>query len=267
MISSTSNKKITEITELQNKSKARREKGLYIIEGRKLFLEAPVDDIVEAYVEERIWDSPDTVLKDKLKKVKAESVSTEVMKKMCDTKTPQGILAVLKTPKYALEDMIKNENVKPLLLIIEELQDPGNLGTLLRTGEGAGVTGIILSPGTVDIYNPKVIRGSMGSIFRMPVCQVDNLDSAINRIKSEGIKVYAAHLKGEKFHDEFDYATGTAFLIGNEGNGLTQHTADQADCYVRIPMEGKVESLNAAIAGTLLIYEANRQRRRESERK
>lgn len=260
MITSTSNRRVGEIIELQTKARARREQNRYVIEGRKLFMEAPLLYIEETYVEEAIWDSQDTRLKDKLKEVHAQTVSAEVMKKMCDTKTPQGILSVMRCHTHSLEEVVSSTEKPPLLLVIEQLQDPGNMGTLIRTGEAAGVTGIVLSPGCVDVFNPKTVRGSMGSLFRVPVCQVENLDTALAQMKSAGITMFAAHLKGTKYHYEFDYTVPTAFLIGNEGNGLTKETADQADVYVRIPMEGKVESLNAAIAGTLLMYEANRQR-------
>ena len=262
MISSTSNKKVSEVVELQKKSRVRNKQGLFVIEGRKMFMEAPREWIVQTYAEESIWNSAEDSLKDKLRAVNAESVSAEVMKKMCDTQTPQGILALVRQKEYELKDLL-SPGKTPLLLIIEQLQDPGNLGTLIRTGEGAGVTGIVLSKGTVDLYNPKVIRASMGSIYRMPVCQVENLDTTIGEMKSRGIAVYAAHLKGQKYHDAFDYTKPCGFMIGNEGNGLTDHAASLADSYIRIPMEGSVESLNAAIAGTLLIYEANRQRRNQ----
>jgi TrmH family RNA methyltransferase len=133
------------------------------------------------------------------------------------------------------------------------------MGTILRTAEGAGVTGIIMNRGTVDPYNPKVIRSTMGAAFRLPFVIVDDLAEAIDQMKRCGVTVYAAHLDGKVFY-EYDYKGGTAFLIGNEGNGLTKEISDKADQLIQIPMKGQVESLNAAIASTVLMYEVMRQR-------
>ena len=148
----------------------------------------------------------------------------------------------------------------PLIMALENLQDPGNLGTVLRTAEGAGVTGILLSSGCVDLYNPKVIRSTMGSIYRMPFFVADDFHAAIRELKEHGVRWYAAHLKGEDSYDRKDYRQPTGFLIGNESRGLSDETAKLADGYIRIPMCGRVESLNAAVASAILMYEASRQR-------
>ena len=113
---------------------------------------------------------------------------------------------------------------------------------------------------TVDIFNPKTIRSTMGSIYRVPFLYVENLKETIGALRKKGIRVYAAHLQGRNYYSVFSFAEGTAFFIGNEANGLRRETADLADSYLKIPMEGKVESLNAAIAASLLVYEAHRQR-------
>lgn len=149
----------------------------------------------------------------------------------------------------------------PFFMVLENIQDPGNLGTILRTAEGAGVNGILMSRDTVDIFNPKTIRSTMGSVYRVPFLYVEDICETVRELKNKGISAYAAHLKGIGSYDEQDYTKGTAFLIGNEGNGLTDELADLADTYIRIPMYGKVESLNAAIASAVLMYEAQRQRR------
>ena len=149
----------------------------------------------------------------------------------------------------------------PHVIVLDNLQDPGNLGTILRTAEGAGVSGVLLSRESVDLYNPKVIRSTMGSIYRMPFFYSQDLREDLKKWKSRGICLYAAHLKGSRPYDEADYRQPAAFLIGNESQGLTEETADLADCRIRIPMEGQVESLNAAVASAVLMYEARRQRR------
>lgn len=145
-------------------------------------------------------------------------------------------------------------------MILENLQDPGNLGTMIRTGEGAGITGVIMNQQTVDIFNPKTIRPPWApySGYRLSMCR--SYPRVLTQIHERGIHTYAAHLKGQKYYDSFSFREPTAFLIGNEGNGLTKEISDQAGQYLKIPMEGKVESLNASIAAALLMYEAHRQR-------
>lgn len=177
---------------------------------------------------------------------------------MADTQTPQGILTVLEQPVYDLTQLL--EQPDPLFLMLENLQDPGNLGTMIRTGEGAGITGVIMNNQTVDIFNPKTIRATMGSIFRVPIVYVPDLAPVLEQMHAKGIYTYAAHLKGQEYYDSFSFREPTAFLIGNEGNGLSKEISDQAGQYLKIPMEGRVESLNASIAAALLMYEAHRQR-------
>ena len=194
---------------------------------------------------------------------KMEIVGDSVFKQISDTQTPQGIMAVIEMPHYELADLLDGDRTH--LLILESIQDPGNLGTMLRTGEGAGITGVIMNSQTVDLYNPKTVRSTMGSLYRMPYYISDDLEGTINLLKEKGVKLYAAHLKGALSYDEPEYTRACGFMIGNEGNGLSDQIADMADTYIKIPMEGKVESLNAAISATLLMYECNRQRRRKNE--
>ena len=194
---------------------------------------------------------------------KMEIVGDSVFKQISDTQTPQGIMAVIEMPHYELADLLDGDSTH--LLILESIQDPGNLGTMLRTGEGAGITGVIMNSQTVDLYNPKTVRSTMGSLYRMPYYISDDLEGTINLLKEKGVKLYAAHLKGTLSYDEPEYTRACGFMIGNEGNGLSDQIADMADTYIKIPMEGKVESLNAAISATLLMYECNRQRRRKNE--
>lgn len=119
------------------------------------------------------------------------------------------------------------------------------------------MAGVIMTGGTVDIFNPKTIRSTMGSLYRVPFLYTGNIEETVMKLKAAGVKVYAAHLKGEKYYDEQDYEGVSAFLIGNEGNGLTDATAALADVYIRIPMAGKLESLNAAVAAAILMYRAS----------
>lgn len=257
MITSTSNSKVKYIATISEKAGKRRAAKEFIVEGLKMFEEAPEHLIKEVYVSESFLKK--NMPTEKMKRIGYEEVSDQVFSKMTDTKTPQGILALLSWQTFELKDMLTEEN--PLLIILEDIQDPGNLGTILRTAEGAGAAGVIMSQNTVDIYNPKVTRSTMGSVFRVPHIYTEDLHKTIEEIKKQGIKTYAAHLKGKKSYDQLSFVGGTAFLIGNEGNGLKEETANLADDYLLIPMAGKVESLNAAIATSILAFEAARQRR------
>lgn len=257
MITSAQNTQVKNVIKLNQKAKARREQGLFIAEGRKMFLEAPDDWIEKVYVAESLLD--DEEIMQKAGRFSWDAVENSVFRQMSDTQTPQGVLTVLRQPSYQLEDLLKQE--APLLMVLEDLQDPGNAGTILRTGEGAGVSGVLLTKTCVDITNPKVIRSTMGSVYRMPFLYVESVVSLAQELKDRNIRTFAAHLHGKNSYDQESYTGGTAFLIGNEGKGLTDEAADSADCLIRIPMCGKVESLNAAMASGILMYEAARQRR------
>ncbi len=261
MITSSSNQRIKQVIQWQSKSKERRKDKVFVVEGVKMYLEAPRELIREVYVSTGCLEKhgKETELADKLQVTGYEEVSDEIFAKMSDTKTPQGILAVISQPEYELNHLLTKEN--PLFVILENLQDPGNLGTIIRTGEGAGITGVIMSDTTVDIYNPKVIRSTMGSIYRVPFVYESDLVEVLHELHAAGVQTYAAHLQGEDYYDSFSFCEPTAFLIGNEGNGLTEEISKAASSYLKIPMEGKVESLNAGVAAALLMYEAHRQRK------
>lgn len=257
MITSIANPQVKELLQLQKKSKARNERGIFIVEGVKMFQEAPREWIEKVYISESFYNKRGKEMD--FRGLKAEILADKVFSHVSDTKTPQGILCLVKQRMIKLEDMLK-ENA-PFLMVLDNLQDPGNLGTIVRTAEGAGVTGIIMSRDTVDIYNPKTIRSTMGSVYRMPFFYVEDLPEFLDELKEKGVKTYAAHLEGSNNYDEEDYRGACAFLIGNEGNGLRPEVADRADIRIKIPMQGQVESLNAAIASAILMYEVSRQRR------
>ena len=249
------------LTALMKKAKERKSQHCFVVEGCKMCMEAPREWVRAMYVSESFAE------KDRNQKLLEgytyELVSDKVFAAVSDTQTPQGILAVVEMPEYQLSDLRRGE--KTNLLILESIQDPGNLGTMLRTGEGAGVTGVIMNRTTADLFNPKTIRSTMGSIYRMPFVVTEDLHATVLQLKRQGVSLYAAHLKGVRAYDEPDYTGPCGFFIGNEGNGLTDELAELADTYVRIPMEGQVESLNAAVSAALLMYECGRQRRRKHE--
>lgn len=282
MITSYNNRSVKEVIQLAQKAKARSKEGLFVAEGIKMFDEAPLKRIEKVYISERMEKELYERYDKKLNQLLCEIVADDVFLKMSDTKTPQGILCLVRQFRYNIEDMLagkchskaagmsivmntpagNDKNKKQMLfMVLENIQDPGNLGTIFRAGEAAGVDGIIMSRQTVDIYNPKTIRSTMGSVYRVPFLYTDDLCGVIRMMKEREINVYAAHLQADKCYDEFDYHGSCAFLIGNEANGLSQEAAECAGTYLKIPMKGKVESLNAAVASSILLYEAYRQRR------
>lgn len=254
MISSTSNVKVKNIINLKKNARARKKENCFLVEGPRMFFEIPKDRVLECYLTEEFADK----YEEKLKGWKYELISENVCKHLSDTKTPQGVIAIVKREEPSISELLNKEK-NPCFFLLENLQDPGNLGTIIRTAEGAGVTGIIMNKETVDIYNPKVIRSTMGAVFRVPFVITDSLPDVITQLKQNGISVYAGHLKGDVFYKQ-DYRSGSAFLIGNEGNGLTDEITALADYKIKIPMKGKVESLNAAVSATILMYETMRQR-------
>ena len=255
MITSTANQQVKQLIQLNKKGKLRDARDVFVVEGPRMFREAPKERIEKIYISESYFKNQRQEMGSG---IPYEVVQDSVFKAMCDTQTPQGILCLVKQYHYTLKDLLKKTN--PLLLILENIQDPGNLGTMLRTGEGAGIDGVIITRNSADPFHPKTLRSTMGSVYRVPVFVSEDLNEDIQKLKSHGISLYAAHLKGRASYGEPDYNKGTAFLIGNEGDGLTEETASLADCLIRIPMEGSVESLNAAIAAALLMYEVHRKR-------
>ena len=257
MITSTSNQQMKTIVQLNKKAKARRELRAFIVEGIKMYRETPRELLQRVYVSEQFIKDEENHACFMQSGIDYEVVSDSVFAHVCDTNTPQGILAVVRQPVYDFEDLLRAHPTR--LLVLEDIQDPGNLGTMFRTGEGAGLTGIIMTRETVDLFSPKTVRATMGSIYRMPFYVAEDLSQTLLALRTAGVHTFAAHLRGEKYYDELDFTGPTAFLIGNEGNGLKKETADLADTYLKIPMEGQLESVNAAMAAGILMYEAHRQ--------
>ena len=264
MISSLNNGQIKHLNLLQKKAKARKEEKAFVIEGIKMFEESRNQgNLIKSYFSETFYKNKYKAEPEYFSDLSFEIVQDSVFNKLADTSTPQGVLAIVEMPSYKLDNIVKSPNSS--LLILENIQDPGNLGTMIRTAEGAGFNGIILSGDSVDVLNPKTIRSTMGAIYRMPYVYAideDNFHEILQEIKNDNIYIYAAHLEGAKFYDKVDYKEKCAILIGNESNGLKEKTVSIADALIKIPMEGQVESLNASIAAAIIMYEVARQRRR-----
>ena len=253
MITSSSNAQVKQMIQLNKKARERRKQDVFLVEGLRMFREVPRERLVKTYVSESFLEDPEHQVL--LQGIPYEVVKDSVFAQMSDTLTPQGVLTVVRQYHYTMEELM-GEKDHPLFLVLEDLQDPGNMGTIFRTAEGAGVDGIFMSANCV-------IRSTMGSIYRVPFVIAPDLQDVFAWFKKQRVRSYAAHLKGKGWYDEKSYTDGTAFLIGNEGNGLTDATAGQADCLIKIPMKGQLESLNAGVAAAILMYEASRQRRKE----
>lgn len=260
VITSSGNGQIKNISLLLKKSKAREEQGLFVIEGLKIFEEARLTgNLAKAYFSESFYHERLEADPDFFRDLEYEVITDKVFQEVSETMTPQGVLGLVRRSEYSSEDILANTS--PCLLLLEDIRDPGNLGTMIRTAEGAGITGIILSSSCVDIYNPKVIRSTMGSVFRVPFYRTSDFPGTVMKLKERGIRVFAAHLSGKPYDTDGSLVKSCAILIGNEANGLSEEASSLADSLIRIPMEGKVESLNAAVAAAILMYEAYRQRR------
>lgn len=186
------------------------------------------------------------------------AVTDTLMEKLAGTDSPQGVLAVAGIPEFGLEDL--EAGAGSCLVVLDGLQDPGNLGTIVRTAAAAGAGGLILGKGTVDLYNPKVLRATMGAVFRLPVLTGVELPGVLGWLKKRDVRLAAADPRSARLYFEEDYTKPTAFLIGNEGSGLSPEVSALAEVRVAIPMASGVESLNAAVSAGLLMYEAVRQR-------
>ena len=258
------------IKELSQRAKVREESGLFVVDGPKMCSEIPSGLLSEVYVTEGFLSSPHAASCEKLLQNHGFTVITDQeMKQISDTVTPQGILCLVRQQNVkGIRALIGDDaSEPPLLILLETIQDPGNLGTIFRAGEACGVTGIIMNGLTADVYSPKVIRSTMGSVFRMPFVYVNDLKKAAKNLR-EGIytggrpvEILAGDLAAESDYTLFDYRNPCAFMIGNESKGLSEELKAEASRRIKIPMKGKVESLNAAMAATVIGFEAARQRR------
>ena len=237
---------------------ARLSGGMVAIEGDHLLEEALRSGMVlkTVFVSER-RETPKIVPRG----VEVVRLTEEVFGSVVETQSPQGMAALMVPPVWVVDDVMGSGAAAPLILIAVGLQDPGNLGTLVRSAEAFCVAGVLTTPGTVSAWNQKALRASVGSVFRVPVVAVTA--SELKGLKGRGLRLIAA--VGADGVDvtaaqEMDFTGACALMIGNEGSGLGTEWMEMCDARVTIPCPGPVESLNAAVAGSLLLYEAGRQR-------
>jgi TrmH family RNA methyltransferase len=249
MIESNANKKIKELAALQRSKKERTQAGLFVLEGDRIIRDAIttrrelVDTVFVSatYASERGLPVDDAVI-----------VADSVLSHVCETVTDQGILATVREKPLVRDvgELLSGDR----LLVLEDIQDPGNLGTIIRTAEAAGIDSVIMSAATTDVFSPKVVRSTMGSLLRVPFSYSDDLPGTLEEVKKSGHTVYAAHLKEASDMRKTPFDARCAIIIGNEGRGISDTVAQLADKRVFIPMHGEVESLNAAVAAAILMY-------------
>lgn len=255
-IESHQNKVLKRIKSLSLK-KNRDKEGVFIAEGLRFVSEIPFNWEVEMFVVSEEF-AKEKSLQGYERKAETYILTNELFALLSDTENPQGILALCKK-QVEREETIWQKDA-PFIILAEELNDPGNLGTVIRTADAAGADGIFLSKGSVDMYNQKVLRATMGAVFHVPVFQNISLEEIALKMKENNVLLYASHLKGDCYPYELPLEKGCGFLIGNEARGLSDEAAKLCDRWVKIPMPGKAESLNASIAAGILMYEVVRQR-------
>ena len=242
------------------RSPERKTGGLIGIEGPNLLEEADRAGLNIRCV--FIGEGMDVVLSERRRDHQRETVMVprSILNSALETETPQPVAALVEPPEWSWQDVLGPKAAGPLVVVLAGLQDPGNLGTILRSAEAFGANGVVSLPGTVSSWNQKAMRASAGSVFRLPVIQAD-ADECFARLKEAGVRVVTTAVRDASPADAVDFTGPTAVLIGNEGGGLPEEIARRADGAVTIPCPGPVESLNAAVAASVLLYEASRQRR------
>ena len=275
LITSAGNQIYKKAAQLKQK-KYRDEQNRYLIEGPNLIREAyqnggDIEMIVQSddFHSDDIFNGfrGDGALNREFIPVKSNApmavMSSGLFRKLSDTESPQGILAIVKKRIYTEEEFFSPETAASNLIVLDRLQDPGNIGTILRTADAAGFRGAILLKGTTDIYSPKIVRAAAGSLFRLPVLTADTPDQVIGLLKKYGKRIICTAPDSGKNYYDIDMSEDAAVIIGNEGNGACDEFLVKSEFLVKIPMEGTIESLNAAVSAGILMYESVRQRYRK----
>lgn len=249
IIESKQNQQVKEWKKLHSK-KGRRKSGTFIIEGFHLIEEAVKSGV---FIKQWIFDenTRDIPLEWEIPEQAHFVVTSRVMKEISETENPQGALAVCKQPENSM-----SENLKGRFVLIDEVQDPGNLGTMIRTADAAGLNGVILGQGCVDPYNSKVLRATQGSLFHLPVIE-GRLDEWIDRFKQQEVPVFGTALEGGISYQEAEKSESYALIVGNEGNGVDAKLLEKTDEILYVPIMGQAESLNVSVATGILLYGLN----------
>lgn len=257
-ITSTQNPFIKALVQLQEKAKARRQTGTFLIEGQREIMLAAKG----GYEIETVLFVPDMLSESEISKLAGNTaqlieINKEVYQKLAYRDTTEGILAVAKTKSLTLSDLKLGQN--PLILVAEATEKPGNLGAMLRTADAAKLDAVIVANPKSDMYNPNVVRSSVGCLFTNQIA-VGSTDEVIQFLKKNNISIYSATLQDSTYYHTQDYTTPAALVVGTEATGLTQEWRDNSTKNIIIPMQGEIDSMNVSVAAAILIFEAKRQR-------
>lgn len=260
-ITSAQNPKIKKLLMLQQKSAERRKERLFVVEGVREFLHC-VGVGYEAdtlfYCPAILDQHPDAQQVYELtQRVRSFSVTEEVYAKIAYRESTEGLVAEMKVQEKTLQDLQLPEN--PLIMVLESVEKPGNLGAILRSGDASGVDAVVVCDPKTDLFNPNLIRSSIGAIFTVP-CVACSSEECIAFLKQKGIRILTAQLQDSSLYYDTDMRQGTAIVMGTEATGLTNIWREAADAHIRIPMLGRLDSLNVSVSAAILLYEAVRQR-------
>jgi len=257
-ITSIQNPFIKSLVQLQEKAKARRQSGTFLIEGKREIELA----IKGKYEIETLLFLPELISNDYLSQLPKNQIdlieiNKEVYQKLAYRDTTEGILAVAKTKSLALSDLKLPEN--PLILVMESIEKPGNIGAMLRTCDAAKIDAVILANSKTDLYNPNIVRSSVGCLFTNQIASATT-EETIAFLKEKNIAIFGATLQNSNSYHTQDYTIPTALVVGTEATGLTQPWRDNATQNIIIPMQGEIDSMNVSVAAAILLFEAKRQR-------
>ena len=258
-ITSSQNAKIKELLALQEKSKERKKKGLFVVEGRRELLHC----IEAGYEPHTVFICPEIIRQADFEEIAGKcecnfiSIPGHLYDKVAYRGGTEGVIAEVHCKDRVLESLKLKKN--PLVIVLESVEKPGNLGAVLRSADASGADAVIVCDPLTDMYNPNLIRSSIGAIFTVPVAAASS-EEAIVWLKSRGIRIYTAQLQDSEWYYDTDMKGGTAIVMGTEATGLTEAWREAADAHIRIPMLGKLDSLNVSVSAAILMYEAVRQR-------
>lgn len=258
-ITSAQNPKIRTLLELQEKSKVRRKEGLFVVEGRRELLHC----IEAGYEPYAVFFCPEIISEADFEEVSSRcrcsffEIPQQLYDKVAYRGGTEGVIAELRCKDMNLEALKLKEN--PLVVVLEAVEKPGNLGAVLRSADASGVDAVIVCDPLTDMYNPNLIRSSIGAIFTVPVATATS-EETISWLKANGIKIYTAQLQDSEWYYDTDMKGGTAIVMGTEATGLTDCWRKAADAHIKIPMLGRLDSLNVSVSAAILMFEAVRQR-------
>ena len=254
-ISSLQNQKVKQLVLLQQKSSERRQSDLFVVEGLRELRHC----VSKGYEIESLFFCPQ-LLTEQIDDLRAEQiyeVTPQVYEKIAYRGSTEGVMAVMRMKHLRLEDLQLRE--QPLIVVLESVEKPGNLGAVLRSADAAGADAVVVCDPLTDLYNPNLIRASIGALFTVPTVATDSA-TCIQFLKQRGIRILTAQLQDSELYYDTDMRCGTAIVMGTEATGLTNLWREAADAHIRIPMCGRLDSLNVSVSAAILLFEAVRQR-------